>query len=89
MKNPEVILRIAELRKPVIDKTLRTLDTILADIETLRKSGMLDDKKLALDCLKHEAKLKGFEVAKTDVTSNGKGLSPTIVINTQLTKQGE
>ncbi len=78
----KISIRIKELRQPAIEETTRTLVDILNDIETLRKSGMKSDQKLALDCLKHYAKLCGFEVDKSDITSGGEPMTMnTIQIN--------
>jgi len=78
-KKPKIVQRIKFLRQPIVEKTQRTLETILGDIETLRSGNMKDDQKLALDCLKHEAKLKGYEVDKSDITSGGEPITMTTI----------
>jgi len=82
-KLPKIIQRIAELRAPVIERTQRTLETILDEIDDLKKAGLeKKDLKIALDCLKHEAKLRGFEVDRSDITSGGEPVTmETITLN--------
>lgn len=76
-KKPKVAQRIKELRQPVVDKTRRTLEDILKDIGDIAKRNAVDDDRLVLDCRKHEAKLLGYEVIKTDITSKGESISPS------------
>ena len=83
---PEIIARIKFLRQPVVDRAIRTLETILEEINSIKEDSLSDDKKLALDCLKHEAKLKGFEVVKTDITSKGKSIA---IVPDETTEWGE
>ena len=71
---PEIITRIKFLREPVIAKTRRTLEDILKDIENIKIANLGEDDRIALDCVKHEAKLLGFEVIKTEATI--KDISP-------------
>ena len=81
-KLPKIIQRIKFLREPVIAKVERTLIDILNDIDTLRDGNMGKDQKLALDCIKHEAKLKGYEIDKSDIQSGGEPLTMnTIKVN--------
>lgn len=72
---PEIVARIIFLREPVVKKAQRTLQDILNDISDVRERNNKDDDKLVLDCLKHEAKLLGFEVIRTDLTSKGKSMA--------------
>lgn len=66
MQSPEIIARIKELQEPVVKKTQRTLETILEEINQIKLNNLSKDDKIALDCLKTEAKLKGYEIKKTE-----------------------
>ena len=89
MDNTKIIQRLKELREPVNTKAQRTLEDILDDIESIKLANIGKDDRIALDSLKHEAKLRGFEVVKTDLTSSDGSMKPNIVINTNLKKQEE
>lgn len=67
-KGPNISQTIDKLRQPIVKKTGRTLETILEEIDNIKVANIGEDDKLALDCLKHEAKLKGYEVEKKIVT---------------------
>jgi len=81
-ENGKIRARVEELRKPVIEKAQRTLQNILEDIERIKLANIGEDDRIALDCLKHEAKLRGFEINKSDITSKGETITmPSIEIN--------
>lgn len=88
----KIVTRLKELRKPIVEKAQRTLETILDEIDSIKTANLNKDDKLALDCLKHEAKLKGYEIDKRDLTSGGEPITmPTIVVNgkKQIIKMGD
>ena len=64
----KVIARIKQLQAPIEEKTRKTLEDILVELEELKSKALdKEDDKLALDCLKHYAKLSGYEIIKQEV----------------------
>jgi len=88
MQNTEIVDRIKELREPIAKAFNKSIGDLLREIDSIKLNSIDNNDKLALECLKEQGKLLGYYVDKKDIKTDG-SMSPTIVINTNLKKQGE
>lgn len=62
MENPKITLRIKELRGPVITKTHKALEILLAELDELKKAAMAKEQySTAVNAVMGQAKLLGLD----------------------------
>lgn len=62
MANPKITLRIKELREPVINKTHKTLENLLAELDELKQAAMAKEQySTAVNAVMGQAKLLGLD----------------------------
>lgn len=62
MENPKITLRINELREPVITKTHKALENILAELDELKQAAMAKEQySTAVNAVMGQAKLLGLD----------------------------
>lgn len=69
--NGKITAHIEELRIPIEKEFKKSVHTILKEIEVLKDSTDINEKKIALDCLKEQGKILGYYVEKKQIEHSG------------------
>lgn len=71
LKNSKVIARLNELRKPIVEKTMITVEDLVKELEKARKAALSAETvqaSAAISATMGKAKLLGFGSEKIDVS---------------------
>lgn len=91
MDNTKIVLRIKELREPIIKKLNITVEKLVTELEQIKALALNEgskELKTAIKAIEEQGKLTGLYVVKKDIKTDG-NMNPTIIINTNLKKQCE
>lgn len=81
LSDAKVVLRIEELRAPIREKAMLTLESHLARLEELsRKAEEAEQFGPAITAETNRGKAAGLYTDKVDVTSNGGSIAPTRIV---------
>lgn len=73
LKNSKVIARLNELRKPIVEKTMITIEDLVEELEKARKAALGAETvqaSAAISATMGKAKLLGFGIEKIDFNVN-------------------
>lgn len=79
LNNPHITLRIAELRKPIIERHKITVDDLIAELDENRLAALSAEtvqSSAATAATMAKAKLLGYMTDKVDLTSSDGTMSP-------------
>ena len=92
MDNTKIAQRIKFLRDEVASRVIITAESLVNELEIVKTMTLTEQQKdynNHIKAIQTQAKLLGLDVVKMDLSSKDGSMRPSIVINTQLKKQGE
>ena len=88
LENVKIASRIEELRAPIREKAMLTLESHLARLEELsRRAEEAEQFGPAITAETNRGKAAGLYTDKVDVTSNGGSIAPTRIVIEAATKE--